>query len=338
MHLVHRLTRAAQAPFAAPAFYALCALMLPVMLVGYAIMVVKIYLVGRRSGSSTTAQGPLFARWLMHELGLRQDRPARRLLLALPSISHLGLGMTAGPLLLAHRLTGYVPTAFRYPFEGEIAPGYQASARVTFFDAAVERYLAEISQFVILGSGFDTRALRLPRGAQVRPFEVDMPRTLATKRRLLSNARVDTAGVTFVPADFERDDWLARLVAAGFDPGRPAVFLWEGVTMYLNRAAIEATLRSIAGTAPGSVVAFDFMTTEMLTSQAPYWRYARAMTKAAGEPMTFGVDSRPPVRERVAELLHACGLALIEQRTLGHEGGGQQAWGGFAIAAVPART
>jgi len=61
--------------------------------------------------------------------------------------------LTAGPLLLAHRLTGYVPSAFRYPFEGDVPPQFEASARVTFIDAAVERHLATVSQFVILGAG-----------------------------------------------------------------------------------------------------------------------------------------------------------------------------------------
>jgi len=64
----------------------------------------------------------------------------------------------------------------------------------------------------------------------------------------LNTFGVDSTRVTFVAADFETDDWLARLVEAGFDPGKPAFFLWEGVMMYLERQAVEATLRKIAGT------------------------------------------------------------------------------------------
>lgn len=137
-----------------------------------------------------------------------------------------------------------------------------------------------------------------------------------------------------MPADFEKEDWLARLVAVDFDPSRPALFLWEGVTMYLERTAVEGTLRKIASTAKGSVVAFDYFTTEALTSRALYWRYGRFATKAAGEPLRFGVDSTPPSSKRVAQLLQSCGLALGEQRTLGRETGGKRAWGGFATAIV----
>jgi hypothetical protein len=50
--------------------------------------------------------------------------------------------------------------------------------------------------------------------------------------------------------------------------------------------------------------------------------------------MKFGVDSTPPSRERLSELLQSCGLALFEQRTLGRETETERAWGGFAIAVV----
>jgi methyltransferase (TIGR00027 family) len=270
----------------------------------------------------------------MHLLGLRRDEAAYRLLLALPSASGRGLLLTAGPVLLAHRLTGYVPGAFRYPFEGDVPPQFEASARVTFIDAAVERYLTAIDQFVILGAGFDTRAFRLPRTGQIRCFEVDTPRTLSAKRALLRNARLDSSDITFVTADFEHEDWLARLLDAGFDPHQPAVFLWEGVIMYLDRPAVESVLRKVASTAQGSVLVFDYFTMETLESPTLYWRFGRAATRAAGEPLHFGVDSTPPSRDRLSELLHSCGLTLAEQRTLGKETRSSRAWGGFAVATV----
>jgi O-methyltransferase involved in polyketide biosynthesis len=123
-------------------------------------------------------------------------------------------------------------------------------------------------------------------------------------------------------------------VESGFDPGKPSLFLWEGVIMYLDREAVEDTLRKIASTAKGSVVAFDYFTTEPLESKALYWRYGRAMTKVAGDPIKFGIDSTPPSSERLAVLLRSCGLSLGEHRTLGKETEGKRAWGGFATAIV----
>jgi methyltransferase (TIGR00027 family) len=321
----------------AAAYYTLCTVMSPVILTGYVVWVGKTIATGR-SGVSGTAQGPLAARFSEHNFGTRRDEAADRLIRVLPGVPSLGLHLTAGPVLLAHRLTGYVPRPFRYPFEGDVPPQYEASARIGFFDAAVDRYLPDVAQFVILGAGFDTRAYRLPSDTSVRVFEVDSPQTQIVKRETLGKAGIIASRVTFVPADFEKQDWLACLTAAGFDPGQRTLFLWEGVTMYLDREAVEDTLRKIASTAPGSVVAFDYFTTEPLTSRALYWRYGRATTKAAGETLKFGVDSTPPSRERLAELLRSHGLSLSDHRTLGEDTQARRAWGGFALATVDASS
>ncbi|MEA4926174.1 MAG: SAM-dependent methyltransferase [Syntrophomonadaceae bacterium] len=319
---------------AAVVFNLLNIIMFPVSLLGYVIWIGQGVLAKNSSGVSSTAQGPLSARYTQHNLGVRQDEASARLMEVLPGVPRIAKILTAGPFFLAHRLTGYVPKAFRYPFEGEIPPQFEASARVTFFDEIVDRCLTDIKQFVILGAGFDTRAYRLPEARQVRAFEVDAPNTQALKREMLRKANIDTSGVTFVAADFETQDWLSRLIDAGFDIGQPALFLWEGVIIYLDREAVETTLRKIASTSPGSVLAFDYFTNEPLQSKSLYWRYGRAMTKAAGEPLKFGIDSMPPCSERLAELLQSCGLSLGENRVLGSEANGSRAWGGFATAVV----
>jgi len=318
---------------ASTAYYSLNALLFPATLTGYALYIGKL-VAGRRSGLSTSAQAPLLARAAQHMLGTREDEPARRLLAVLPNVSPLGLYLVSGPMRLAHRLTGYVPRAFKYPFEGDVPERYEGSARTAFFDDAIARHLDTIQQLVILGAGFDTRAYRRPDSTRVRSFEVDVPETQAAKREALQKAGIDSTGVTFVAADFEKEDWLAKLVSAGFDRGQPGFFLWEGVTMYLDREAIEATLRKISSTARGSAVAFDYFTTEAIESRAPYWRFGRAAARAAGEPLKFGVDGTPPSRERAAALLHSCGLELKEHRTLGPDTEAKRAWGGFATAVV----
>ncbi len=315
-------------------FYLLSVLLDPVTLIGYVIWIGKLLVSGRGSGVSSSAQGPLTGRWVMHQLGTRRDDASNRLMLVLPGISPLAVHMALGPVLFAHRVTGYLPGIGRYPFQGDIPPQSEAAARMTFFDNVVDRYLPDITQFVILGAGFDTRAFRLPANLGVRSFEVDAPKTQAVKREALHKAGIDASRVTFVSADFEKDDWLAKLVDAGFDRGKPALFVWEGVAMYLDRPAVEATLHKIAGTAKGSIVAFDYFTDECLLSQAFYWRFARASTKAVGEPLKFGIDSTPPAQERLAEFLKASGLELCEYRMLGHEAEGKRSWGGFAVARV----
>jgi methyltransferase (TIGR00027 family) len=307
----------------------------PITLLGYLIWSGS--LIRRRgTGVSSTAQGPLSARWFEHVLGTRPDVPTDRLMRVLPGIPASAPLLSAFPSKVAHRLTGYVPYEFRYPFEGEMRPRYEISARMAFFDDVVARHGATARQFVVLGAGFDTRAYRGASDDAIRWFEVDQPKTQAVKRTMLRDAGIDASRITFVTADFEREDWLERLTLAGLDVALPTVFLWEGVTMYLDAGAVAEAFRRIASCAAGSVVAFDYFTTEVLTSKAPYWRFARATTNAAGEPLRFGIDSTPPVEDHVAELLRSCGLTLVEHHTLGRESGSKRAWGGFAMARVAA--
>jgi methyltransferase (TIGR00027 family) len=320
-------------PIAAAVFFLILIPLLPVFLLGYIIWVAR-FIVGRKSSASATAQAPLFARWVQHHLGARPDEAASRLWSVAPGAPPLAWRLVAGPLLLAHRVTGYVLKTFRYPFVGEITIQNQGAARQTFYDRIVQQYLAEMAQFVILGAGFDTRAINLPKDGKVRSFEIDTPATIAVKREMLTKAGIDTTGVALTAADFEKEDWLAKLIDAGFDPGQPTLFIWEGVTPYLDRVAVKNTLCKIGSTAKGSVVAFDYFTTEVLESDALMMRFIRESLNAGGEPLKFGVDSTPPARERVAELLQACGLTLTEQHTLGQETDGKRAWGGFAVAVV----
>lgn len=153
-------------------------------------------------------------------------------------------------------------------------------------------------QVVILGAGLDARAARLSRGG-LRFFEVDRADTQAVKlerARALGDYPVGSAAR--VPCDFEREDFLDRLVAAGFDVRSPAVFVWEGVTMYLTEAAVRATLRRIAtGCDPGSAVAFDYVGKKLATGRAtdPASVATSSLVTELSEPITWGTDDVLPL-------------------------------------------
>ncbi|MBV0887051.1 class I SAM-dependent methyltransferase [Komagataeibacter oboediens] len=122
--------------------------------------------------------------------------------------------------------------------------------------AAVRR---GVPQAVVLGAGLDTLGLRSPHGKDgLTVFEVDRPAMQDWKRGHIARlgiAAPDT--LTFVAADFERDDLVDCLVHAGFDPDRPAFFSWLGVVPYLGRDSIEKTLRFVA-TIPDAEIVFDY--------------------------------------------------------------------------------
>jgi O-methyltransferase involved in polyketide biosynthesis len=131
-------------------------------------------------------------------------------------------------------------------------------------------------------------------------------------------------------------EWRCNLSSNNqtFEPIKPSFFLWESVTMYLDRQAVENTLRKIAGTATGGVVAFDYFSTEIIEARSLFTRYARAVINATGEPWKFGIDNTPPVRERISTFLESCGLSLEEQRNFGPETDRKRVMAGFATAIV----
>jgi methyltransferase (TIGR00027 family) len=97
--------------------------------------------------------------------------------------------------------------------------------------------------------------------SKLRVFEVDQPAPQAWKRQRLGELGYQLPeSLKFVPVDFEAGgSWWDELIAAGFDPRRPAVVASTGVAMYLTREANAATLRQLALLAPGSTLAMTFM-------------------------------------------------------------------------------
>lgn len=146
---------------------------------------------------------------------------------------------------------------FTRPFRASIL------ARSRFIeDLVTEQAARGVEQYVILGAGLDTFAQRRPElASQLRVFEVDQPGPQAWKRqRLVDLGRGIPSFLRLVPVDFEAGDmWWERLAESGLDSRRPAVVVSTGVSMYLTREAIAATLRQVAGLAPGSTFVMSFL-------------------------------------------------------------------------------
>ena len=133
-------------------------------------------------------------------------------------------------------------------------------ARSRFAEDALARAVAQgITQYVLLGAGLDTFAYR-NRYPGLRVFEVDHPATQQWKRELLHTNKIAVPdSLTFVTVDFEAQESLAaQLLAAGFDPMRPAQFSWLGVVPYLTLTAFRATVGYIAALPSSSGVVLDY--------------------------------------------------------------------------------
>jgi methyltransferase (TIGR00027 family) len=146
---------------------------------------------------------------------------------------------------------------FTRPFRASIL------ARARFIEDLVSSQAAlGVRQYVILGAGLDTFAQRRKDLAStLAVYEIDRPGPQAWKRqRLMELGYGIPPYLRFVPVDFEAGDpWRERLSASGFEAGQPSVVASTGVSMYLTRDAILATLREVAAFAPGSSFAMSFL-------------------------------------------------------------------------------
>jgi methyltransferase (TIGR00027 family) len=177
-------------------------------------------------------------------------------------------------------------------------------------DALAAAVSAGVRQYVVLGAGLDTFALRNTE-LSLRVFEVDHPNTQAWKRKRLEAAgRAQPPNVVFVPVDFERQDLSAELARAGFDTRRPSFFSWLGVTPYLEEPAIWDTLRWVGSTVgDGGGIVFDYGAPPSrwnLSMRIGLWALS-ARVASAGEP--FRTFLAP---EAVASGLRRCGFAAVE--------------------------
>lgn len=146
---------------------------------------------------------------------------------------------------------------FTRPFRASIV------ARARFVeDLVMEQVARGVGQYVILGAGLDTFAQRRPDlASQLIVFEVDQPAPQNWKRQRLVDLGIGIPSfLRLVPVDFEAGDaWWERLASSGFDSRRPAIVASTGVSMYLTKDAIEATLRHVAGLPPGSLMVMSFL-------------------------------------------------------------------------------
>jgi methyltransferase (TIGR00027 family) len=178
-------------------------------------------------------------------------------------------------------------------------------------EALAEAVRRGVRQYVVLGAGLDTFAYRNPYPAsQLKVFEVDHPATQAWKRRQLAAARLALPeSLTFVSVDFESETLPQQLTRAGFRADEPAFFSWLGVTMYLSRAAVLATLGYVAGLPRGSGIVFDYAvppaTLDLIRRVVV--RTVMRRVAAAGEPWKSFFEPR-----ELAGELHALGFRQLE--------------------------
>lgn len=162
-------------------------------------------------------------------------------------------------------------------------------------------------QILLLGAGFDSRAVRLC-GTALSVFEVDHPATQKVKRARLPESRAQ-----YLAWDFEEQpaqELPQALAAIGLDTTKPTLTIWEGVTMYLSAEAVDATVAAVrAFSTPGSPFVFTYVERSALERHRSRW--VTRLVGLRGEPLILGFEP-----SEMPAWLEARGLSLRSDASL----------------------
>jgi methyltransferase (TIGR00027 family) len=185
-------------------------------------------------------------------------------------------------------------------------------ARTRVFDEVfVDALERGFPQVVLLGASMDTRAFRFQeknRGTTI--FDLDIHATQRYKREVLKRKKIaPPAELVFAPIDFNKQRLTDVLTQAGYREGQQTLFLWEGVTMYLEAEAVDSTLAFIrSSAAEGSIVAFDYVRASVLRYENTLYgeKDVRGTVARAEEGWIFGIEDGA-----IDEFLAERGLKLL---------------------------
>ncbi len=206
---------------------------------------------------------------------------------------------------------------------------YVFSRTMVMDSAFLEALQQGFPQIVLLGAGFDSRAIRFAHlNRCTKVFELDVPTTQQAKIDVLHRKHISLPDeLVFIPIDFDKENIHTALLKSGYQPDQKCLFLWEGVTMYLTAQAVDQTLSFIHGnSARGSRVAFDYIYASVLRRENRYYGEREILNQVskAGEGWTFGMEDGEIgsfLAERGFELIVHFSPSELEKRYLTTEDG-----------------
>ena len=117
-----------------------------------------------------------------------------------------------------------------------------------------------IETVVNLGAGADSRAFRIPGIESIPYFELDHPEVLKFKRSIINKKLGGLpSNLSLVPIDFNNQELGEELKKAGYDLSSTTLFIWEGVTQYISKEAIDNTIKYVAQSSTGSKIIFTYV-------------------------------------------------------------------------------
>ena len=166
-----------------------------------------------------------------------------------------------------------------------------------------------VKAFVNLGSGYDTRAYRLPDLANVPVWEVDLPVNIVAKQKVLQKVLAEIpSNITLVSIDFNEKEIRPVLESKGFDLNTKTFFIWEAVSQYLTETGVRQTFDFLAQAPTGSRLAFTYIRNDFIEGTNLYNQekiYENLVIKK--RLWHFGFDP-----DEVADFLSEYGWGIVE--------------------------
>lgn len=289
---------------------------IPFAILGALLQAYKQMVVSRRLGISQSAIEIINGRWTMHVFGMRDDEATARLAAVLPNNSLFGMWLALFPLWVKRKIAG---KPFIYPQVSE--PGSEnlanfVIARTVYFDRVITRVIPHVEQFVVMGAGYDARAYGNFQHNDVRFFELDQANVQQQKRAALESAGIPSKHVCFVSIDFARERIIDKLIESGYDPDKKALFLWEGVTLYLSETDVRKTMQDIRSSAAnGSILLSDIYADHFLKSVKK--GAGKKVMDYTNEGLNFSLDFTMEYEEALSNFVSSESMAVGETFFMG---------------------
>ena len=205
------------------------------------------------------------------------------------------------------------------PLLNKALPYWRIMGEVLIRARYAEEILAQrvnegLTQYVILGAGLDSFTFRRPDlMPHLKVFELDLAETQAEKLKIIHGKKLKAhKNVRYLPIDFEKSAVSDVLSASDFDPDKPTMFNWNGVSYYLSRKAVEFLFSDLSQLMGEQVeIVFDYADGRFFKTKPKTLRQKtfEGFFRSGREPLKTGFYI-----DELGDMLKDNGFSLIENK------------------------
>jgi methyltransferase (TIGR00027 family) len=219
-----------------------------------------------------------------------------------------------GKLKVATRLSPisfvrrYIQNTIHKKIPGAMSSGI---ARTRYIDDLLHQTVQnKVKQVIILGAGYDTRALRLEFLSTLPVIEIDHPNTARKKTQKLKKLLGHLPNhIRYWQIDFNKEGLPELAAREQLDFSIPTTIIWEGVTNYLTEQAINSTFAFAQQFTSGSYIIFTYVHQQVLHEPQHFFGASKLLKdlEALDERWTFGFNP-----EELSAYLQHYNFVLLE--------------------------